>query len=84
MLKPVSHVVLHLTGRPDFSYLRLSQKQKYQVLAVRMEGSKHKLQSQRVKDVPPSFRTHGYLENVTHPPEPQFPYMQVRLDKMTL
>lgn len=82
MLKPVSHVVLHLTGRPDFSYLRLSQKQKYQVLAVRMERSKQKLQT--VKDVPPSFRTHGYLENVAHPPESQFPYMQVRLDKMTL
>lgn len=75
LLKPVSHVALHLTGHPDFSYLRLSQKQKYQVLAVRMEGSEQGLESQAVKDLPSSFRTHTYLENVNYPPEPQFPHM---------
>lgn len=62
-------------GHPDFSYLRLSQKQKYQVLAVRMEGSKQGLDSQAVKDLPPSFRTHEHLENVNYPPELQFPHM---------
>lgn len=30
---------------------------------------------QAVKDLPSSFRTHTYLENVNYPPEPQFPHM---------
>lgn len=77
LLKPVSHKVLHLPGHPDFSYLRLSQNQKYQVLALRMEGSKQELQIQTVKDSPHSFRTLGYLENVTHSLEPK-----VRFDKI--
>lgn len=75
LLKPVSHVALHLTGHSDFSYLRLSQKQKYQVLAVRMEESEQGLESQAEKDLPTSFRTHEHLENVNYLPEPQFPHM---------